>query len=289
MPSFRDWALPALKTAQTNGEIISQMAFDIAISPQEKANFCSAMWAYGRHFRIMERDMHKKTTFDCGISSMYDEDGEGTKYLGYVEKILQVHFDSFDTVLIKGKWYNSIIRRGSTSTLMQDECGVVRIKAGRFISESSITDEPLVFPKDVSQVFFVDDTIHRGWKLVVHVNTRSKRFFYKRDQNISEESEDDDGADIRGQGAPTSVRSKETLVHVEVDDTAGEDLENGESDGEVAGEELRGNSSNDFIESDEDDQEAPLTWARGMNLEPNEVQELESNGELEEYVEPLAG
>lgn len=81
----------------------------------------------------MDRDIHRKTTFNCGISSMYDEDGEGTEYLGFVESIVQVHFDSFDTVLIKGKGYNSIIRRGSSGTLMTDECGFLRVKQGRLM------------------------------------------------------------------------------------------------------------------------------------------------------------
>lgn len=40
--------------------------------------------------------------------------------------------------------------------------------------------KPHVFLKNVSQVFFVDDNINSGWKLVAHVNTRSKSVLYKR-------------------------------------------------------------------------------------------------------------
>ena len=169
--------MPTLQAAARHGEVISEMELDIAVGPRNKADFFSAMWAYGRHFRIMDRDMHKKCTFDCGISHMYEEDGEDTEYVGFVDSIIRVHFDSFDTVLIKGKWYNSIIRRGSSGTLVRDECGVLRIKAGRYMSESSVTDEPLVFPKDVAQIFYVEDKWNQGWKLVVHVNSRSKRVF----------------------------------------------------------------------------------------------------------------
>lgn len=273
------------------------MAFDIAIGPTVKAEFFSAMWAYGRHFRIMDRDMHKKTTFDCGISSMYDEDGEGTEYVGYVDSIIRVHFDSFDTVLIKGKWYNSIIRRGSSGTLVKDECGVVRIKVGRFMSESSVTDEPLVFPKDVSQVFYVEDSINRGWKLVVHVNTRSKRVFYKREREYDGESEEDEvpeQPDVLAEEDSTATRRGETLISVEADDAAGEDEvdSEGESDSEEAGNEEPGSFlGNDILESDDDEQEAPRSWHFGLNLpdlEANEVQELESDGEFEEESEPYA-
>lgn len=269
--------------------MISQMAIDIAIGPTGKADFYSAMWAYGRHFRIMDRDMHKKTTFDCGISSMYDEDGEGTEYLGYVESIMRIHFDSFDTVLIKGKWYNSIIRRGSSGTLVTDECGVLRVKAGRFMSDSLVTDEPLVFPKDILQVFFVEDIINRGWKLVVHVNTRSKRVFYKRKRGEGGESDGEEGeSDLAAQVSTDTLRRGETLVSVEADDAAGEDdIESINGDNADDEEEVLFGGN---LELDDDEEQAPRPWHLGVNLpdfEANEIEELESDGEFEDE-SPLA-
>lgn len=260
------------------------MAFDIAIGPRVKADFFFAMWAYGRHFRIMERDMHKKTTFDCGISSMYVEDGEDTEYLGFVDNIIRIHFDSFDTVLIKGKWYNSIIRRGLAGTLVTDECRVVRVKAGHFMSESAITDEPVVFLNDVSQVFFVEDNLNRGWKLVVHVNTRSRRVFYKRERGDNGESEDDKGQyAFPAPDATDTMRRGDTLISVEADDAADEDdVQSVEGDKEDNEE---GVHSVDILDLDDEEEEAPRSWHIGMNLsdlEPNELEELESDGEFEE-------
>lgn len=268
------------------------MAFDIAIGPTVKAEFYSAMWAYGRHFRIMDRDMHKKTTFDCGISSMYDENGEGTEYLGYVDSIIRVHFESFDTVLIKGKWYNSVIRRGSSGTLVKDECGVVRIKAGRFMSESCVTDESLVFPKDVSQVFYVDDCINKGWKLAVHVNTRSKRVFYERERDGVFESDEDEGAEAPTEVESTAHRRGQTLINVVADDAAGEDDPQSDSESEGEDDNRLNSFSNDIPDSDEDEQNAPRRLLIGPDLpelEANEVEELESDGEFEDDTSPYAG
>lgn len=263
------------------------MEIDIAIGPRVKAEFFSAMWAYGRHFRIMERDMNKKSTFDCGISSMYDEDGEGTEYLGYVDNIIRVHFESFDTVLIKEKWYNSIIRRGAGGTLVEDECGVVRIKAGRFMSESASTDEPLVFPKDVAQVFYVEDTINRGWKLVVHVDTRSKRVFYCRSRELGGSSDGEDAYESSSEEERGPQHRGDTLIAVEADDAAGEDGEDvdEESGRDSTGEEEDSSEGdNDSVDSEADEGRRlrRLQARLGLpDLEAHEIEELESDGDFE--------
>jgi hypothetical protein len=118
---------------------------------------------------VASQDLTKKTTFDCSISQWFEIEEEQKEYIGYVDAIVRLDFDSFETVLIKAKWYNINHSRERSSTLVEDECGHLRVKVVDFIPDSSTSDEPFVFPKDVEQLFFVDDWLLVGWKLVVKV------------------------------------------------------------------------------------------------------------------------
>lgn len=59
-----------------------------------------------------------------------------------------------------------------------------------------VEDEPFVFPKDVDQVFYVDDNINVGWKLVVKVNPRSNLVIYKRAGGNSGDAVDDEAVAV---------------------------------------------------------------------------------------------
>lgn len=126
------------------------------------------------------------------MSAVYDVEGVKTEYFGYVDTIVKLNFDSFDTVLFKCQFWDSKIRkRGTNATVFEDECGFDRVKAGEFLRASSIQDDPFIFPKDVSQLFYVEDAINEGWKIVVKVQARSNLVAYKRSGVISEASEEE--------------------------------------------------------------------------------------------------
>ena len=155
---FKEWLLPAVRAeVEDSMQKPDQMVWDLAVGPATNADFFTACWAYGRHFRVASRDLTKKTTFDCGISQWFEIEEEQKEYIGYVDAIVHLDFDSFKTVLIKAKWYNIHHSRGRSSTLVEDVCGHLRVKVVDFIPDSSASDEPFVFPKDVEQLFFVDD------------------------------------------------------------------------------------------------------------------------------------
>jgi hypothetical protein len=213
---FKEWIRSAMEAAEKAGERVSTAEFDVAIGPMKEAHFFSHVWAYGHHFRIMGRDLDKKTTMDSGISYIYsDSKGIGKEFVGYVERIIRVFFSpTVTSVVIKGKWWDSIVKqRGPNGTLVVDECGFSRVKAGSFMPDGSIVDEPLAFPKDLNQVFLVDDVINVGWKLFVNVNPRSAWCTYRREANDSNE---DEAVEFTAQSAPgpTSARRGGRLFSV---------------------------------------------------------------------------
>ena len=63
------------------------MEFDIVVGRDNRAEFFSMYWAYGRHFCILLRDIDKKTMLDSGILAFYEVDGNKIEYFGHVESI----------------------------------------------------------------------------------------------------------------------------------------------------------------------------------------------------------
>lgn len=118
--------------------------------------YFAGMWSKGRKFRIASRD-RSKTTADSYISSMFDEgNGEETQYMGQIDQIVRLTYNSQQSVLFKGKWWNNkIILQGQSTTLIPDECGFLRLYAKEFMLDHLPQHEPFVFPKDVDQIFLV--------------------------------------------------------------------------------------------------------------------------------------
>jgi hypothetical protein len=134
------------------------------------------MWSRGRHFRIASRDS-SKTTADSYISA-YFEVGlpEKQEFIGQIDQIMEVNYDSVRPVLLRAKWYpNDVNERRASTTLVMDECGIQRVKANKFIEDNRVKHEPFVFPHDCNQVFLVPDRLHPEWQLVVDTEVRTSR------------------------------------------------------------------------------------------------------------------
>ena len=291
---FKEWQLPAVRAeVEDSMQKPNQMVWDLAVGPAANANFFTACWAYGCYFRVASRDLTKKTTFDYGISQWFEIEEEQKEYIGYVVAIVRLDFDSFETVFIKAKWYNIHHSRGRSSTLVEDECRHLRVKVVDFIPDSFALDEPFVFSKDVEQLFFVDDWIHAGWKLVVKVEARGCRVCYQRSSPITVESDEEDnnspeeGVDPipMDSADPRSLRGcLHGLVSTTADDIADEDYDSGESEED---DELQDHASG---HSESNDNGQVATLRRNINdglhcIMEEQWEELESDGEIKDVQE----
>lgn len=109
-PTFKQWVLPAVREDIVNKKVVSQMFLDIVLGRGDKGHFYTMCWAYRGQFRIITRDMNKKTTFDCGVSAVHEDlEGQKTKFYGYVDTIVKLNFDRFETLLLKCQFWDSII------------------------------------------------------------------------------------------------------------------------------------------------------------------------------------
>ena len=286
-PKFKDWLLPALTASiEESGRRPDPMVWDLAVGPSATADFYTACWAYGQHFHVNSCDLNKKTTFDCGISQMFLIDGQHKEYVGYVEAIVRLNFDSFETVLMKAQWFDSVYGTGRNATLEEDECGHLRVKEVNFASDTSPLNEPFAFPKDVEQLFFVKDKIHKGWLLAVKVNARSMRVSYCKSNSGCEESALESENNIEDACLPGDQSNSRhgQRISTEADDSAGEHVDIGNSDTESGSE-----SNDDYFSNDENTEEVQCMDTRLLggpeSLHGEELLELASDGEMQDFLE----
>jgi hypothetical protein len=134
------------------------------------------MWSQGRHFRIAGRDV-SRTTSDSFISAYFDIGlPEKQEFVGQILQIMKLNYDSEKVVLLRARWYKNNVKPGRASTtLMEDECGIQRVLAKKFMSNHLLRHEPFVFPSQCNQVFLVPDRLKMDWQLVVDTEVRRPR------------------------------------------------------------------------------------------------------------------
>jgi hypothetical protein len=134
------------------------------------------MWSKGRHFRIASRD-EGKSTADSFISAYFHVGlPEKQEFIGQINQIMRLNYDSVKVVVLKCKWYDNNVKPWKESTsLVEDECGIMRVLAKAFLKDHLWRHEPFVFPTDCNQVFLIPDRLHRHWQLVVDTEVRRER------------------------------------------------------------------------------------------------------------------
>lgn len=144
--------------------------------------------------------------------------------------------------------------------MLVDKCGLNRVKTIVVLGDEKPEDKPFVFPKDVTQVFYVDDPLNSGWKFIVPVDPRLNLIVYKHpgERGALPGEEATSKNDGRGDGtedtntmesAEQTIRGGE-LVAVEADDDAGEGENNGDDSPHLS---YHPEGDSDGYSKDEDD------------------------------------
>jgi hypothetical protein len=109
------------------------------------------MWAYEHNFHIEDAN-ERQVTLDCGVEVELDHSSCAIHrdynmiewkldYVRKIQEIMQVDFSSFQCVIFKCKWWNTLdqsnVKEDHVSRRMWDE-----------------VKDPYVFPKHCNQVFF---------------------------------------------------------------------------------------------------------------------------------------
>lgn len=242
LPSLQDWIRPAV-VKMLEHRHVGQDVLDISVGPSHYARFYAGMWSQWRHFRVLSRDSKVKTTADSYISAYFDVGTpEKQEFVGQIEHIIVLDYDSVKVTLFRGLWYNNnaTVRRKST-TLVEDECGFLRVYAKEFMSSHLLKHEPYVLPKDCNQVFMVEDRLRKHWKIVVDTEVRKTRV-YKNNVPVD---------DVRVHTPPLVCMPNEGDEVIEIEEDYSSDEEEIGLPGNMIGESSR--SREVHMESDEDD------------------------------------
>lgn len=186
------------------------------------------MWSKGRHFRIASRDA-SKTTADSYISGYFDVGSEEKQeFIGQIDQIMKLNYDTVKPVLIKAKWYknNGSAHRASTK-LVDDECGIQHVLTNEFMKDHLVRHEPFVWPCDCNQVFLVPDRLHPHWQLVVDTEVRKTRPTLStpiHDIHASADTELGGDNDAGSEVAIVESESEGEVQYRNVDRNIGEDI-----------------------------------------------------------------
>ncbi len=145
---------------------------DIVVGCSFVAHNYIAMWSYGWHFWVHHAD-EWRTTCDSCIACRFklELDGSEVDYVGIIEKILEVDFRSFKTLLLKVQWFHN--------TAWLEDCLFYSIDTSKFFGDGRMSDQPFVLPNEVEQVFLAKDRLNPKRNSVLQDNPKCHIIFEK--------------------------------------------------------------------------------------------------------------
>ena len=182
VPQYVEWLQNRIRKDMAEGLHVDDMAVDLAFPPDSHILTFRSCIAFGYHYRAAESDTAEGfRTYDCGIALTCTQacrssraDGnvvEATlSYVGILREILQLMYQQTPVILFRGSWVPP--NEHGNATLKRDRYG---FWMANFRRRQRANQQPYVFPAQVKQVFFVDDPVEDGWKVVLQSNCRGAR------------------------------------------------------------------------------------------------------------------
>jgi hypothetical protein len=157
----------------------------LSIPPSTKTCNYKKIKAYGNHFHVDDQTSVGCVTYDSGVASFFihnnvDDNHHPSRqlqYVGVLKDILQLDYGTMSTpiVLFRCDWVRNASDNCGNITYKQDNARFLMVNFRHMLPEYI---EPFVFPSQVQQVFYADDQHTPWWKVVLHVEPRSRRVFF---------------------------------------------------------------------------------------------------------------
>ena len=182
VPEYAEWLQSRIRRDMAEGRPVDDMASVLAFPPDSRILTFRSCTTFGYHYRAAESDTAEGfKTYDSGIALTCKQtcrssraDGnvvEATlSYVGVLREILQLMYQQTPVILFRGSWVPP--NEHGNATLKRDMYG---FWMANFRRRQRASQEPYVFPAQVKQVFFADDPVEDGWKVVLQSNCRSAR------------------------------------------------------------------------------------------------------------------
>ena len=170
-PKFATWLNSHVRALREEGFPISREIMSLHCPPSQHAWTFSAMWAYGCHYTCSDESGPSSVAFDSGIAAIPPSLTSTEIDVGILRSIILVTYLGLNCVVMEGSWIKS--RDQGRRVVKKDPFGFWTVQYQS--RERRAKDNPYVYPANVSQVFFIEDSIDPSWKVVLRHDPRSKR------------------------------------------------------------------------------------------------------------------
>ena len=183
VPEYAVWLQARVRRELAEGRTVDDMASVLAFPPDPHVLTFRSCTAFGYHYRATETDTSDGfKTYDSGIALTCLQTCRSSRanghvveatlsYVGVLREILQLMYQQTPVILFRGSWVPP--NSHGKATMKRDRYG---FWMANFQRRQRASQEPYVFPAQVKQVFFADDPVEDGWKVVLQSNCRSARF-----------------------------------------------------------------------------------------------------------------
>lgn len=168
-PSFGSWLNSHVRTLRNEGFPVSAELIELHCPPSHIALSFKAMWAFGCHYRCNPESEESFVSFDSGVASVSPD--ASTIDVGIVKEILLITYGKVNCVVLQADWIKSTEQ--GRAAIKKDRLGFWSVLFNA--RDRGPRLNPYVFPASISQVYFMDDGVHEGWKVVLRHDPRSRR------------------------------------------------------------------------------------------------------------------
>ena len=138
-------------------------------------------------------------TYDYGVARIRDETEDGID-TGTLKQIIMVDYGLLKPVLMNVSWVKQVV--DGRRTVKKDRHGFWTCKLNE--REDPTIHNPYVYPKLVTQVFFMSDKSSRDWKVILSHEPRSKRIIGEKEQQVFEAT----GASVYAEGMVPGIERR---------------------------------------------------------------------------------
>ena len=172
LPRFPAWLRAHVMDLRRDGFPLPPDLVRLSYPPADHADSFKYMHAYGALYRCQPGDtLPNHVTFDAGIARMLSEQETEGIDVGVLKDILMVDYGLLKPVVLKVSWVKH--RDEGRRSIRRDGHGFLMARLDR--RDTTHLHNQYVFPKHVSQIFFMDDSRDSSWKVVISHEPRSKR------------------------------------------------------------------------------------------------------------------
>ena len=135
------------------------------------------------HFRVHDLDVKKKRTQDSGVMGVFNQESRASRhdtnvvpgelpYYGRILDIWELEFRGFYETVLYVHWHRTGLA-GARATIVQDETGYWRVDTSAMMRHTRAGDEPIVYPRHITQCIFIPSPLHPGWSYGIPYVPRS--------------------------------------------------------------------------------------------------------------------